>query len=260
MHVCGREKERGKIRGRGKENGRENTLVPGVGDCARGARGARDGAKVTAKQAAVRRTKRARGWPKKRTAASIHWSPSGPSGDARGKIKKKAPGTTGKEGRPSGRRRWWTGAGGVAKNLRAKSAHEMKRNSEERAGRVRGWRGIYERRRPNRFSFFLFFFFFFLRPSGYRCLSLFFSLISDVARERATQEFHATSGVQQRVREPSEFAPPSVSPRGWRDDVYIFQDIGNILRHVARPRTNCANRHKYGLRVIEREPGIRALK
>lgn len=35
-------------------------------------------------------------------------------------------------------------------------------------------------------------------------------------------------------REPSEFAPPSVSPRGRRDDVYIFQDIGNILRDVAR--------------------------
>jgi len=50
-----------KLEGEEKRTGRENTLVPGVGDCARGARGARDGAKVTAKQAAVRRTKRARG-------------------------------------------------------------------------------------------------------------------------------------------------------------------------------------------------------
>ncbi|KYN16114.1 hypothetical protein ALC57_11639 [Trachymyrmex cornetzi] len=109
------------------------------------------------------------------------------------------------------------GRGRCEKSPRKKCARdEAKQRGEGRPGsgvarnlRTTGNR----RRRPNRL--FVFFIFFFLRPSGYRCLSLFFfSLISDVARERATQEFHATSGVQQRVREPSEFAPPSVSPRG----------------------------------------------
>lgn len=57
VHVSGREKERGKIRGRGKENEREySSLEWGI------VRGVpRGGAKVTAKQAAVRRTERARG-------------------------------------------------------------------------------------------------------------------------------------------------------------------------------------------------------
>lgn len=55
--TCVEEKERGeKLEGEEKRT-RENTR-PRSGDCARGTRG---GAKVTAKQAAVRRTERARG-------------------------------------------------------------------------------------------------------------------------------------------------------------------------------------------------------
>lgn len=98
------------------------------------------------------------------------------------------------------------------------------------------------------------FFFFFLRPSDYRCLSLFFSHQQCCARA-CDARISCDIGSVAASRKPSEFAPPSVTPRGWRDDVYIFQDIGNILRDVARPRTDCANRHKYGLRVIERESG-----
>lgn len=55
VHMCGREKERGKIRGRA----RERILVSGSGGLCEGFEGWC--AKVTAKQAAVRRTERARG-------------------------------------------------------------------------------------------------------------------------------------------------------------------------------------------------------
>lgn len=133
----------------------------------------------------------------------------------------------------------------------------MKRNSEEdRAGFGGGEEFTNDGKSPETTQPALFF----LRPSGYRCLSLFFSHQRCSARACNARISCDVGSVAAASREPSEFAPPSVSPRGRRDDVYIFQDIGNILRDVARPCTDCANRHKYGLRVIERESGILASK
>lgn len=60
VHAYERKREREKVRGREKENER-GISVRGVGVRGVSARGTRGGAKVTAKQAAVRRTKRARG-------------------------------------------------------------------------------------------------------------------------------------------------------------------------------------------------------
>lgn len=65
------------------------------------------------------------------------------------------------------------------------------------------------------------------------CLSLlFFFRDTNAESERFAR---ISRDVDERVGSEQIRVPPSESPRGWRDCTYIFQDIGNILRDVARP-------------------------
>lgn len=235
VHVCEGEREQEKVRGRERENAREYSSVEW------GLRGAREVVqrwRRSRRQCVERREPEAD--QKKRTDASIHWSPSGPSGDARGKIKKKkkkrAPDTRDEEGGSDiGSSEVVNGGRGrCEKSPRKKCARD---EAKQRAGpaRVRGWRGIYERREiagddPTGALFLSF-----LRPSDYRCVSItsFFFFPFAIATRRAS-DARISRDVDERVGSEQIRVPPSGSPRGWRDCAYIFQDIGNILRDVAR--------------------------
>lgn len=162
----------------------------------------------------------------------------------RGKIKKKRRVRRGRRVRHRVVGGGGRGQGALRKISAQKSAHEMKRNSEK------GWPGSgvarnlrttgNHRRRPNRL--------FFLRPSGYRCLSLFFSYQRCSARAYGAR---ISCDVGSELEAERIRASERTSSGFKRRRVHFS---GYWQYFTRRPRrTDCANRHKYSLRVIERE-------